>query len=287
MITLRKNILKALSEQYPFELKTPWNDLPEEITHFILHGNPEKEFELKLQAGRGKAKKQVFPGVFQDLQNTMWNTSSETLRAKLLTCQFGTQCPDCQGGRLSSYVRNVKVAGSSIDTFLALPVEKAWKFIKTKAAKDQRCIQVEDALHGLMQRLGFIEQVGLGYLTLDRSYRSLSGGEAQRARLATQLGMGLVGVTYALDEPSVGLHPADHGRLLKVLEGLRDKGNTVIVVEHDLETIAEADYVVDLGPGGGTNGGNIVAMGTIKDVMKCSQSKIGQYLKGKWSLPEF
>jgi excinuclease ABC subunit A len=280
MITLRKNILKALSEQYPFELKTPWNDLPEEITHFILHGNPEKELELKLQVGRGKAKKQVFPGVFQDLQNTMWNTSSETLRAKLLTCQFGTQCPDCQGGRLSSYARNVKVAGSSIDTFLALPVQKAWKFIKTKAAKDQRCIQVEDALHGLMQRLGFIEQVGLGYLTLDRSYRSLSGGEAQRARLATQLGMGLVGVTYALDEPSVGLHPADHGRLLKVLEGLRDKGNTVIVVEHDADTLNACDHLVEIGPGPGESGGELSFEGTLKECLLSKESRSGPFLAG-------
>jgi len=188
MITLRKNILKALSEQYSFDLKVAWVDLPDEVKNFLLLGDDQREFELKLQVGRGKAKKQVFPGVFQDLQETIRNTSSESLRAKLLTCQYGSKCPDCQGGRLSSYARNVKLAGQTMDKFLSLPVGKAWKFIKGKASRDHRCLQVEDALNGLKQRLGFIEQVGLGYLTLDRSYRSLSGGEAQRSRLATQLG---------------------------------------------------------------------------------------------------
>ena len=281
MITLRKNILKALSEQYPFDLKKPWKELPQDIKQFLLFGDSEREFELKLQVGRGKARKQTFPGVFDDLKETMRNTSSESLRAKLLTCQYGTQCDDCRGGRLSSYARSVEVAGLSIDRFLALPALKAWRFVKNKAAKDEKCIQVEDALHGLMQRLGFIEQVGLGYLTLDRSYRSLSGGEAQRARLATQLGMGLVGVTYALDEPSVGLHPADHGKLLKVLEGLRDKGNTVIVVEHDADTLMACDHLIEIGPGPGGNGGNLTFQGTLDQCMNSKNSNSGPFLSGR------
>lgn len=280
MITLRKNILKALSEQYSFDLKTPWADLPEEVKNFLLLGDEQKEFELKLQVGRGKAKKQVFPGVFQDLQETMRNTSSESLRAKLLTCQYGSQCPDCRGGRLSSYARNVKLAGQTMDKFLSLPVGKAWKFIQGKASRDDRCLQVEDALNGLKQRLGFIEQVGLGYLTLDRSYRSLSGGEAQRSRLATQLGMGLVGVTYALDEPSVGLHPADHGRLLQVLEGLRDKGNTVIVVEHDADTLHACDHLIEIGPGPGEIGGRLCFEGNLSTCLKDKKSKSGAFLAG-------
>ena len=280
MITLRKNILKALSEQYSFDLKTPWADLPEEVKNFLLLGDEQKEFELKLQVGRGKAKKQVFPGVFQDLQETMRNTSSESLRAKLLTCQYGSQCPDCRGGRLSSYARNVKLAGQTMDKFLSLPVGKAWKFIQGKASRDDRCLQVEDALNGLKQRLGFIEQVGLGYLTLDRSYRSLSGGEAQRSRLATQLGMGLVGVTYALDEPSVGLHPADHGRLLQVLEGLRDKGNTVIVVEHDADTLHACDHLIEIGPGPGEIGGRLCFEGNLSTCLKDKRSKSGAFLAG-------
>ena len=280
MITLRKNILKALSEQYSFDLKTPWADLPEEVKNFLLLGDEQKEFELKLQVGRGKAKKQVFPGVFQDLQETMRNTSSESLRAKLLTCQYGSQCPDCRGGRLSSYARNVKLAGQTMDKFLSLPVGKAWKFIQGKASRDDRCLQVEDALNGLKQRLGFIEQVGLGYLTLDRSYRSLSGGEAQRSRLATQLGMGLVGVTYALDEPSVGLHPADHGRLLQVLEGLRDKGNTVIVVEHDADTLHACDHLIEIGPGPGEIGGRLCFEGNLSTCLKDKRSRSGPFLAG-------
>jgi excinuclease ABC subunit A len=280
MITLRKNILKALSEQYSFDLKTLWADLPKEVKNFLLLGDEQKEFELKLQVGRGKAKKQVFPGVFQDLQETMRNTSSESLRAKLLTCQYGSQCPDCRGGRLSSYARNVKLAGQTMDKFLSLPVGKAWKFIQGKASRDDRCLQVEDALNGLKQRLGFIEQVGLGYLTLDRSYRSLSGGEAQRSRLATQLGMGLVGVTYALDEPSVGLHPADHGRLLQVLEGLRDKGNTVIVVEHDADTLHACDHLIEIGPGPGEIGGRLCFEGNLSTCLKDKKSKSGAFLAG-------
>ena len=280
MITLRKNILKALSEQYSFDLKVPWVDLPDEVKNFLLLGDDQREFELKLQVGRGKAKKQVFPGVFQDLQETIRNTSSESLRAKLLTCQYGSKCPDCQGGRLSSYARNVKLAGQTMDKFLSLPVGKAWKFIKGKASRDHRCLQVEDALNGLKQRLGFIEQVGLGYLTLDRSYRSLSGGEAQRSRLATQLGMGLVGVTYALDEPSVGLHPADHGRLLQVLEGLRDKGNTVIVVEHDADTLHACDHLIEIGPGPGEIGGSLCFEGSVLSCLQDKKSKSGPFLAG-------
>lgn len=280
MITLRKNILKALSEQYSFDLKVAWVDLPDEVKNFLLLGDDQREFELKLQVGRGKAKKQVFPGVFQDLQETIRNTSSESLRAKLLTCQYGSKCPDCQGGRLSSFARNVKLAGQTMDKFLSLPVGKAWKFIKGKASRDHRCLQVEDALNGLKQRLGFIEQVGLGYLTLDRSYRSLSGGEAQRSRLATQLGMGLVGVTYALDEPSVGLHPADHGRLLQVLEGLRDKGNTVIVVEHDADTLQACDHLIEIGPGPGEIGGSLCFEGSVLSCLQDKKSKSGPFLAG-------
>ena len=281
MINLRKNILKSLSEQYPLNLKTPWRDLPKAVRFFLLHGDNEKVFEIKLQAGRGKAKKQVFPGILSDLAETMRQTSSEGLRARLLTFQFGTVCPDCKGRRLSSFARSVKLAGSSIDKFLSLPANLAWNFIRLKAVKDEKCEQVLDALNGLEQRLRFINEVGLGYLTLDRSYRSLSGGEAQRARLATQLGMGLVGVTYALDEPSVGLHPADHGKLLTVVQGLRDRGNTVVVVEHDADTLLACDHLIEVGPGSGEEGGKLVFSGSIKDCMNSKSSSTGPFLIGK------
>ena len=281
MITLRKNILKSLAEQFPFDSKVPWNELPDEIREFILYGDPKRIFELKLQIGRGKAKKQSFPGVFADLKETMWSTSSEGLRAKLLTCQIGSKCEDCKGGRLSSFARKVELARLSFDTFLKLSAKKAWLFVRDKASKDPNCLQVEDALSGLLQRLGFIVQVGLGYLTLDRPYRSLSGGEAQRARLATQLGMGLVGVTYTLDEPSVGLHPADHGRLLEVLESLRDKGNTVIVVEHDAETLNACDHLLEIGPGPGEHGGQLLFQGGLKQCIHSKKSHSGPFLAGK------
>ena len=282
MITLRKNLLKALSEQMGLDLKKPWNKLSPKEQVFLLHGDKDQNFEIKLEFGRGKkAKMQPFPGVFQDLQETMRSTTSDNLRAKLVTYQYGTICEPCKGSRLSSYSRSVLLAGCSLEDFFSWPTAQAWEFIRKKARKDENCLQVEDALHGLEQRLGFINEVGLGYLGLDRSYRSLSGGEAQRARLATQLGMGLVGVIYALDEPSVGLHPADHDRLINVLLGLRDRGNTVIVVEHDAETLRACDHLIEVGPGPGTEGGNLIFEGDLKSCIKSKKSRSGSFLCGE------
>lgn len=280
MITLRKNILKALGDQASVDLKTPWNELPAQTREFVLHGDEKKNYELKLQVGRGRAKKQPFPGVMKDLSETMRNTSSEGLRAKLLTYQVGTICNSCKGGRLSSYARSVLLAGSSFDSFLSRTASSALFFAVSDLAKDKRCEQVMDAANGLRQRLGFLDEVGLGYLSLDRPYRTLSGGEAQRARLATQLGMGLVGVTYVLDEPSVGLHPADHGRLIKVLHELRDRGNTVIVVEHDADTLLACDHLLEVGPGPGVDGGELTFAGGLADCLCSSESRSGSFLSG-------
>jgi excinuclease ABC subunit A len=282
MINLRKNLLKALSEQMGLDLKKPWNKLPNEIRTFLLNGDSERNYEIKLEYGRGKkAKMQPFPGIIEDLQNTFASTTSDSLRAKLHTFQYGTICEDCNGSRLSTYSRSVLLAGCSLEDFFSWSAYQAWKFIKQKARKDVACLRVEDALHGLEQRLGFINEVGLGYLGLNRPYRSLSGGEAQRSRLATQLGMGLVGVIYALDEPSVGLHPADHHRLLGVLQGLRDRGNTVIVVEHDAETLLACDHVIEIGPGPGMKGGDLVFNGSLQDCIKSDVSTSGPFLSGK------
>ncbi|HBJ60570.1 MAG TPA: excinuclease ABC subunit A [Opitutae bacterium] len=281
MINLRKNLIKHLSEQVPFDTRKPWNKQPEDLRKFLLHGDPDAEYQIKLTAGRGKPKKQTFPGILKDLENTMLTTSSENLRERLLSFQVGAQCPDCAGTRLSAYSRSVLLADLSIDQFLSSSAEKAWRFIREIVSKDASLSHVGDALFGLEQRLGFINQVGLGYLTLDRPYRTLSGGEAQRARLATQLGMGLVGVIYALDEPSVGLHPADHDRLLQVLQGLRDRGNTVIVVEHDSETLLACDHLIEVGPGPGEQGGELCFEG---DLSACFQSKTscsGPFLAGR------
>ena len=282
MINLRKNILKALSEQMGFSLGIAWEKLPQKLQKFLLYGDDEQKFEIKLEYGRGKkAKMQSFPGILEDLEATMCTTSSDNLRAKLHTFQYGTACEDCKGSRLSAYSRSVLLAGSSLEEFFSSSATQAWKFIKQKAGKDRNCLRVEDAMHGLEQRLGFINEVGLGYLGLDRPYRSLSGGEAQRSRLATQLGMGLVGVIYALDEPSVGLHPADHDRLIKVLHGLRDRGNTVLVVEHDAETLLACDHLVEVGPGPGTEGGELIFEGTLEECIHSKESRSGSFLSGK------
>ena len=182
---------------------------------------------------------------------------------------------------MSPFSRSVKLCDFSIDDFLSGSVEKAWEFIHEVVCKEPSLAHVGDALTGLEKRLSFINQVGLGYLTLDRPYKSLSGGEAQRARLATQLGMGLVGVIYALDEPSVGLHPADHQRLLSVLRELRDLGNTVIVVEHDADTLLACDHLIEVGPAPGERGGEIVFEGSVKQCLVSKQSSSGPFLDGR------
>ena len=280
MVNLRKNILKQLAEQYPLDLKQTWEELPAKTKKFLLHGDEKQIFELKLQIGRGKAKKQPFPGILYDLAQTMKNTTSDTLRSRLLTYQFGTNCPSCRGQRLSSFSRSVLLAGKSFDSFLSLSSEKAWAFVQKKVLKNSDYEQVFDAMTGLEQRLGFLNQVGLGYLNLNRPYSSLSGGEAQRARLAIQLGMGLVGVIYALDEPSVGLHPSDHDRLIKVLYGLRNRGNTVVVVEHDAGTLLACDHLIEVGPGPGTEGGKLMFCGDVKSCLISKQSSTGPFLSG-------
>ena len=280
MVNLRKNILKSLSEQMELDLKLPWSQLPEEQKDFLLNGDPVTKFELKLQIGRGKAKKQPFPGILSDLAQTMKTTSSESLRARLLTYQIGKTCSECNGKRLSSFSRSVLLGGESFDFFLSLSSAEAWNFISNSVLADPQYETVKDAISGLEQRLGFLNEVGLGYLTLNRPYSTLSGGEAQRARLATQLGMGLVGVIYALDEPSVGLHPSDHGRLLSVLTGLRNRGNTVVVVEHDAETLLACDHLIEVGPGPGTEGGRLIFSGDVKACMRSKESTSGPFLSG-------
>ena len=280
MVNLRKNILKQLAEQLPLDLKQPWQDLPSEITDFLLFGDKERIFELKLQIGRGKAKK-PFPGILEDLAQTMKNTSSESLRARLLSYQTGATCSACSGQRLSSFSRSVLLGGQSFDHFLSLSCEDAWSFVINKILKNPLYKNITDAITGLEQRLGFLNQVGLGYLTLNRAYSTLSGGEAQRARLATQLGMGLVGVIYALDEPSVGLHPSDHECLINVLLGLRNRGNTVVVVEHDGETLRSCDHLIEVGPGPGTEGGELIFSGNLKSCLLDKKSSTGPFLSGK------
>ena len=281
MINLRKNILKALSEQVPFDNRKSWEKLPAEVKQFLLFGDLKENFLLKLKVGKGKAKKQIFPGILSDLEDTMRNTSSDTLRTRLLGFQQGTLCPDCKGRRLSSYANAVLVKNLSLGEFLGFSAKEAWGFLRSTKENQELFSSVSDAYYGLEQRLKFMNEVGLGYIELDRPYRSLSGGEAQRSRLATQLGMGLVGVTYALDEPSVGLHPADHDRLLSVLKGLRDRGNTVIVVEHDSDTLLACDHLIEVGPGPGTSGGELIFSGDIPSCIASNTTISGSFLSGQ------
>lgn len=278
MITDRNAILRQLAAQAPFDLAKPWKDLSPETRKLILEGDPAREFVIK--TGRRKAVVGPWAGVFADLEESIRETSSEHLKARLHTFQISKICPECHGGRLNAASRSVTLGGLSIDRFYALPVEDASAFIDS-LAKRGLTGTIEEARKGLGQRLGFLAKCGLTHLALDRESGTLSGGETQRVRLATQLGLELAGVTYVLDEPSVGLHPADHAMLLDALGGLRDHGNTLVVVEHDRETMLAADHVVELGPGAGPQGGRIIFEGSLAACRDSDDSRTGAYLSGR------
>lgn len=280
MIIQRNAILRQLAEQIPFDLKTKWGDLPQEIQKIVLNGDNKRKYHFKLKRGRAKPEEVRFEGAFADLEHTMLTTSSDGLRSRLLAYQVGSVCRECEGRRLSAYSRNVLLGGRTFSSLLELSAGDAWAFVREDVLGSEEYALVADAVAGLEQRLRFLCEVGLGYLNLNRPYGTLSGGEAQRARLATQLGMGLVGVTYALDEPSVGLHPADHRRLLNVLLGLRDRGNTVVVVEHDADTLLSADHLLEVGPGAGAEGGHVVFAGSVQQCLSSDESRTGPFLTG-------
>lgn len=275
MITQRNAWLKQLAEQVPFSLKTPWETLDAETQKLILHGSGEREFLLK--TGRRKPSMRPFEGVLADLENTAKTTSSLLLRSRLLAFQHAAPCPECRGLRLNKRALAVQLDGKSVGDFLKMTVPEALAFVR-ELKKNTALEAVEDARAGLEKRLCFLETTGLSYLTLDRAYATLSGGEIQRVRLAAQLGLGLVGVTYILDEPSIGLHPSDHARLIAQLKDLRDRGNTVLVVEHDRDTILAADHVIEIGPGAGTQGGELVFSGTLDACLADAHSRTAKYL---------
>ncbi|MDR1497206.1 MAG: excinuclease ABC subunit UvrA [Puniceicoccales bacterium] len=284
MISARKSILRQLSAQVPFPLDVPWRDLPPEKQKLILHGDPLREFTLR-PFGAKKTTNGHFRGVIADLDETARNTTGETLRSRLLAFQTAKVCPACGGRRVNARALAVRIGGISLADFLALPASYALDFVHRTTPLFP---SAEDARRGLKERLGFLVKTGLGYLTLDRAFVTLSGGEARRARLATQLGLALVGVTYVLDEPSIGLHPADHRRLLDTLIELRDRGNTLLIVEHDEDTIRAADQIVEIGPGAGSHGGNLVFQGTPTEAENDTappdsphHSRTGDYLAGR------
>ncbi len=264
------HILQLAAEAYGFSLTTPFEQLPRKTQNLILYG-PEQ----------GEKKKSGFLGVFAYLRNAMEDSSSETYREWLLDHMSATRCPACHGQRLRPESLAVKVNGMSIAEFTALPVSRA-----LEAASKIKLSEREERIAGrirkeVAERLGFLNAVGLGYISLNRSAATLSGGEGQRIRLATQIGSKLRGVLYVLDEPSIGLHHRDNDRLLHALESLRDLGNTVLVVEHDEDTIRRADYVIDLGPGAGRHGGEVVASGTPQQIEETPGSLTGQYISGQ------
>ena len=275
MITQRNAWLRQLAEQVPFSLKTPWCELDAETQNLILHGSGEKEFLLK--TGRRKPAPRPFEGVLADLEKTATTTSSLLLRSRLLAYQHSAPCSACSGLRLNPRSLAVKLGGKSVSEFFAMCVPDALEFVKN--LKSVPAIEpVEDARAGLEKRLKFLDTTGLSYLTLNRAYSTLSGGELQRVRLAAQLGLGLVGVTYVLDEPSIGLHPADHARLIEQMKDLRDRGNSVLVVEHDRDTILAADHVVEIGSGAGTQGGSLIFSGTLSECLADKNSRTAKFL---------
>ncbi len=261
--------VKIVGAAYGIDLSTPFEKLPDQIQNLLLYGEPER---------RGKT---GFLGAFGYLKNAMDESSSETYRDWLMEHMSATECPACQGKRLRPESLAVQVEGISIADFTALPVSRALE--KAKAIKlTGRDAQIAGRImHEIVERLQFLHAVGLGYISLERSAATLSGGEGQRIRLATQIGSKLRGVLYVLDEPSIGLHHRDNGRLLNALQELRDLGNTVLVVEHDEETIRRADYVIDLGPGAGRHGGEVVARGTPEQIMQVPESLTGAYISGQ------
>ena len=285
MIIQRNAILKQLAAQLPFDPTTPWQDLEESTRQIILHGAGERRFAFKLKAGNSKPVEQTFDGVLADLEQTRRETSSDGLRTRFLAYQTRSVCPDCGGQRLSAFSRAVTLAGKSYPDFMAMDLGAALGCVAElavqPAAGEDRLTKLRDVREGLAHRLRFLNEVGLHYLTLGRAYETLSGGEAQRVRLATQLGMGLVGVTYVLDEPTIGLHPSDTTRLVKTMQDLRERGNTVVVVEHDATVMRAAEHLVEIGPGAGPRGGGLVFTGTLADAEATKKSRTGAYLSGR------
>lgn len=279
-------ILDALAKEYHFSLSTPFQEYPEEIKQILIHGTNGKTVKVHYIGQRGEGYYDIaFEGLIRSVERRYRETSSETTKAEYETFMRITPCHECKGQRLKKSALAVTVGGKNIAEITNLSIEKLEQFLnELQLTKTQELIG-EQILKEIKARLRFLMDVGLDYLTLARATGTLSGGEAQRIRLATQIGSGLVGVAYILDEPSIGLHQRDNDKLLGTLKHLRDLGNTLIVVEHDEDTMREADYIVDVGPGAGEHGGEIVATGTAEEIMACEQSVTGAYLSKKLQIP--
>ena len=278
----RKGLLRALGKHYGFDMGTPWNELPEKVRNIVLNGSGGEEIDLGFwRGGAWRKYSKPFEGVLPNLQRRYAETESDYIRHKLTEFMSRLPCTGCGGKRLRPESLACTVADKSIMEVMALSARDAAAFFANLPLSAQEERICREILKETRQRLHFLCDVGLGYLNLDRESGTLSGGEAQRIRLATQVGAGLVGVLYVLDEPSIGLHQRDNEKLLRTLKGLRDLGNTVVVVEHDEQTIREADYVIDLGPGAGAHGGEVVFAGTVPELLKSKTSLTAQFLNGE------
>ena len=273
---------EALSKKYQFSLRMPYGELPDKVKHIILYGTNGETLELAYDQPRGKGVLyQPFEGIVNNLERRFEETQSEASKKEIEEYMGECPCPVCHGQRLRGEALAVTVGGKSIYQATELPVDKALAFFEGLTLTETQLMIAAQILKEIRSRLGFLQSVGLSYLTLSRSSGTLSGGESQRIRLATQIGSSLMGVLYILDEPSIGLHQRDNDKLLATLRRLRDLGNTLIVVEHDEDTMRAADYLIDIGPGAGSHGGHVVAAGTPEEVMAHPDSLTGQYLSGK------
>lgn len=284
--SISRMYFEALAKQYRFKLTTPVRELPKEALHALLYGTGGEKLELKYERERGSGTfYQAFEGIIPNLERRYRETQSQAMRSDLEQFMTEYPCQDCNGKRLKKETLAVTVGGLSIAEFSDKSITEALDFINSLSLKGKEAAIAEVILKEIRERLGFLRSVGLEYLTISRQAGSLSGGESQRIRLATQIGSFLVGVLYILDEPSIGLHQRDNGKLIATLKRLRDLGNTLIVVEHDEETMLESDYLVDIGPGAGVHGGEVVCAGTVEEVMACEGSVTGQYLSGRKTIP--
>lgn len=278
--------LKALSEGYGFSLDTPYKDLPKEIRHMLIHGGDGRILKVHYKGQRGEGVYDLnWEGLIKNVERRYRETGSDTMKQEYEQFMRITPCAACHGQRLKQSSLAVTVADKNIYEMTDMSVKDLVKYLAEMQLTEQQQFIGNQILKEIRARVGFLQEVGLDYLTLTRATGTLSGGEAQRIRLATQIGSGLVGVAYILDEPSIGLHQRDNDKLLHALMNLKNLGNTLIVVEHDEDTMRAADYIVDIGPAAGVHGGEVVAAGTATDIMKCKKSITGAYLSGRMKIP--
>ena len=277
---------EALAQKYHFSLTVPVKDLPKEAMDVILYGTGGEKLRMTYNRGNGMGVlEQPFEGILNNISRRYRETQSDAARKELEECMATAPCPSCHGNRLSDLALAVTVGGISIMDFCRMSIRQELEFMENLHLEGNMAVVAQQIVREITSRLRFLTDVGLSYLTLSRGAGTLSGGESQRIRLATQIGSSLMGVLYILDEPSIGLHQRDNDKLLATLRHLRDLGNTLIVVEHDEDTMRAADYIVDVGPGAGSHGGNIVAAGTLQDILACPESITGQYLSGAKKIP--